>query len=134
MFGGAFPSPEQLKTLTVRQLESLGCGYRASYIAYDAEVCADTDILARLDGATSVDALNMLKTLKGVGAKVADCIALFALGRFDVCPVDTWIFNKLREGLENEQQVRARLCRRYGEYAGYAQQVFFNYYAVQSGK
>lgn len=130
MFGGEFPSPDKLKTVPIRQLESLGCGYRAAYIAYDAEFCADTDFLSRLEGVSSADAVKLLKTLKGVGPKVADCVALFALGRYDVCPVDTWIFNKLREGLENEQQVRARLCRRYGENAGYAQQVVFNYYAV----
>lgn len=133
-FDNAFPTPSQLSTLNERQLQSLGCGYRTPYIIYNSELCATTDILKRLEGAYTNDALKILQMLKGVGPKVADCIALFALGRYDVCPVDTWILNKQRIGSENERQVRERLINRYGDNAGYAQQIIYNYYAIHKNQ
>ena len=35
--------------------------------------------------------LDKLQTIQGVGVKVANCVALFGLQRYDAFPVDVWI-------------------------------------------
>ena len=130
MFDDVFPTPEQIVAMTVRRLDGLGCGYRSQYIYNTACICADTDILSRLYAARTPDAQKMLMSLPGVGQKIADCVALFSLGRLDVFPVDTWILKTMRVGMETEMQLRTRLIDRYGEYAGYAQQFIYYYNAI----
>lgn len=129
-FGDVFPTPEQLANMNRRMLDAIGCGYRSQYISDTAKVCAETDLLNRLYAASTADAQTMLKTLPGVGQKIADCVSLFALGRLEVFPIDTWMFKTQRVGLETESQSRARLMEKYGAYAGYAQQLLFYYYAI----
>ncbi|MCH5163037.1 MAG: hypothetical protein J1G38_06065 [Clostridiales bacterium] len=130
MFDDVFPTPEQLASLAVRQLDAIGCGYRSQYIYDTARICAETDILNRVRGARTTDAEKLLRSLPGVGPKVADCVMLFALGRLEIFPVDTWILRTLRQGMETEMQLRTRLMSRYGDYAGYAQQYIFYYNAI----
>lgn len=129
-FGDVFPTPRQLADIGLRQLSAIGCGYRSQYILDTSEICAETDILNRLCGAHTSDAQQMLLSLPGVGPKIADCVTLFSLGRFEVFPTDTWMFKTQRIGSENEAQVRTRLMNKYGEYSGYAQQLLFYYNAI----
>ncbi len=129
-FGDAFPTPQQLAAINRRKLDAMGCGYRSQYILDTAKICAETDLLNRLYAANTADAQKMLKTLPGVGQKVADCVTLFALGRLDVFPIDTWMFKTQRIGMETELQTRTRLMGRYGAYAGYVQQLLFYYNAI----
>ena len=128
-----FPTPEQIVSLTVRRLDGIGCGYRSQYIYDTACICAETDILNRLYAASTVDAQKMLKSLPGVGQKIADCVALFSLGRLEVFPVDTWMIKTQRIGMETEMQLRTRVMDRYGELAGLAQQFLFYYNAILRG-
>lgn len=130
VFGDVFPTPGQLADMGLRQLNAIGCGYRSQYILDTSRICAETDIFNRLYGARTVDAQKLLITLPGVGQKIADCVALFALGRFEVFPIDTWMFKTQRVGSENEAQVRTRLMERYGENSGYAQQLLYYYNAI----
>lgn len=129
-FDDVFPSPEQIAAMSLRQLNSIGCGYRSQYILDSAKICADTDLLNRLSAAQTDDAEKMLMGLPGVGRKVADCVTLFSLGRLEVFPVDTWMIKTQRIGMETESQLRKRLMDKYGTYAGYAQQVLFYYNAI----
>lgn len=129
-FGDVFPTPEQLAGLNRRQLDAFGCGYRSQYISDTAKICAETDFLNRLYAANTADAQKMLKTLPGVGQKITDCVSLFALGRLEVFPIDTWMFKTQRVGMETESQTRTRLMDKYGSLAGYAQQLLFYYYAI----
>ncbi|MDE6029533.1 MAG: hypothetical protein K2F90_04355 [Clostridiales bacterium] len=129
-FGDAFPTPEQLAGINRRRLDAMGCGYRSQYILDTAKICAETDLLNRLYAAKTPDAQKMLKSLPGVGQKVADCVSLFALGRLEVFPIDTWMFKTQREGMETESQSRTRLMNKYGAYAGYVQQLLFYYNAI----
>ncbi len=129
-FGDVFPTPAQLAAMDIRQLNAIGCGYRSPYISATAKICAETDILNRLYAAHTQDAQKLLISFPGVGQKIADCVTLFALGRFEVFPIDTWMFKTQRIGLENEAQVRTRLMEKYGEYSGYAQQLLYYYNAI----
>ena len=69
--------------------------------------------------------------VKGIGDKVANCIALFALGKRNAFPIDVWM-KRIMESLyfdgDTPNSRIAEFAReRYGEYGGYAQQYLFYY-------
>lgn len=121
----AFPTIEKMQEFGVEDLKRLGLGYRAEYIY---QTCRNFTLLDGIYAMPTQKAKNKLLTLKGVGPKVADCILLFGLGRFDSYPVDTWIFkaNKTEE-LNSPKKVSEYCLNRYGEYAGLVQQFVFYY-------
>lgn len=134
LFDDVFPTPEQISELTVRQLNAIGCGYRSQYIYNSSRICAETELLNRVHGAQTADAEKLLMTLPGVGQKIADCVMLFALGRMEVFPIDTWMLRTQRRGMETEMQLRTRLMSQYGENAGYAQQYLYYQSAILKEK
>lgn len=77
---------------------------------------------------SSDEARKILKTVKGIGDKVANCILLYSLQKYDVFPVDVWVKRALREyyGIENTKQLR-QFIKSFGELAGYAQLFLFHY-------
>ena len=74
-----------------------------------------------------------LLKLDGVGPKVANCIMLFSLKRYDVFPIDVWVrrvMNDLYIHKENEEQVNKKELQnlaneKYKDLAGIAQQYLF---------
>ena len=118
-----FPSAERVAGLTVKDLEPLRCGYRAPYILGAAEAVAsgklDLEKTAMLD---SVSALKELKSLNGVGDKVANCVILFALRMPEAFPVDTWIKKALSERYGKDFDPKV-----FSKNAGLAQQYMFYY-------
>jgi N-glycosylase/DNA lyase len=88
----SFPTPEALAAATPEEMSACGLGYRGPYIIKTARQVLQGDV--DLDGIAGMDypqAREALKTLSGVGNKVADCVCLFALGHLDAFPVDTHI-------------------------------------------
>lgn len=74
------------------ELESMGFGYRAKYIADTVRMVANHEIDLSMPYLLCGDcAVTYLKRLTGVGDKVANCIALFGYHKIDTFPVDTWI-------------------------------------------
>ena len=74
--------------------------------------------------------IRELVQLKGVGPKVADCIALFGFHKEDVFPVDTWIkkvYNCYFGESDNPKLIRQELTSRFGNLSGYMQQYLFYY-------
>ena len=67
------------------------------------------------------DLINKLLEIRGVGIKVASCIALFAYHRMSICPKDIWINRVL------EQKYNGKVPSVYEKYAGIIQQYWFNY-------
>ena len=76
---------------------------------------------------------EVLEQLPGVGPKVADCILLFGLKRFEVFPIDVWVrrvMNDLYIKNEDETKVNKKEIEnlaktKYAESAGIAQQYLF---------
>ena len=65
-------------------------------------------------------------SLCGVGPKVADCILLFSLGRFDVFPTDVWVKRVMAEQFAcAEKDACKKGSEMFGDYAGIAQQYLF---------
>lgn len=124
-----FPEIEDLKKISTEELKRLGLGYRAEYIK-DAIAKLDEGKIdfESLESLSSDEARKILKTVKGIGDKVANCILLYSLQKYDVFPVDVWVKRALREyyGIENIKQLR-QFIKSFGELAGYAQLFLFHY-------
>ncbi len=131
-WGYAFPSLTRLASATEKDFASYGCGYRAPYLVETISALKDTDILDRLISAPdTVTARQLLLSLKGVGPKVADCILLFGLNRYDVFPVDTWIEKVYKDEFRGTEKSRVKQSKFFVEtfrdLSGYCQQYLFYY-------
>src|SRR5574344_853171 len=127
----AFPTLEQIETLSIEDFRKMGMGFRAKYIYNTAKILKDVD-LEVLENLSSKELTNYLQSLSGVGPKVADCIALFAYQKMDCFPVDTWVqkiyncyFSNTFE--DNRQKIRGQLVKQFENLSGYAQQYLFFY-------
>ena len=125
----AFPSVHELAKKGEEFFYSIGLGYRAPYILKTAKLIDSGEFnIDDLKSLSTQEARNMLLTLPGVGPKVADCILLFGLNRYDVFPVDTWI-EKVYIDLFNKKDsikvMRENLLKEFGAYSGIAQQYLF---------
>lgn len=127
----AFPTSERMADAGAELFKSLGAGYRAEYLAETSRklVGFDYEIIEK---SNTDEARKILTSFKGVGNKVADCILLFAFGKTDLFPMDTWtkkIYRILGFPEENNPKtMAARLVNRFGALAGYAQQYLYYYY------
>ena len=125
----AFPPAERLAALSETDLAPLRCGYRAAYIISAARSVAAGDIdLEALAHGTPENARAALKTLRGVGEKVADCTILFGLHMLDAFPLDVWMKRAvaLHYGTGFDPSI-------FSPYAGVAQQYIY-YYSRSGGQ
>lgn len=77
-----FPDTKTISLLSEDDLKITGIGYRAKYLVQSAKNL----LIDRKKSYKRDDLLNFV----GVGDKVADCVAVFALGRRDITPIDLW--------------------------------------------
>ena len=75
------------------------------------------------------DGRELLKSIKGVGDKVANCVLLFGLGYRNAFPIDVWI-KRIMEAIyfgkeTSKEEIQKFASNHYGEYGGYAQQYLF---------
>jgi len=124
-----FPAAEKLAALSPEDLAPIRCGYRAPYIIDAARAVAEGRLnLDKLADSGYEDALKELKSINGVGDKVANCIVLFGLQMLDAFPKDVWI-KRVLKGYYSEDFSPSV----FGGYAGVAQQYMF-YYARSGQK
>lgn len=129
------PSPEVLAAAEADDLAPCRLGYRAKYLIETARKVADEgiDSLEVLGNpeVTAAEALEALRQYCGVGPKVANCIALFSMGKIDSFPIDTWVkkvMNRLYGIPENEMKSMAAFAAEtFGAFGGIAQQYLFYY-------
>ncbi len=146
----AFPTPNQLKDVTLEEIKETGASFRSKYIV-DTISKVNAVIEAKSNGTLDEELkqfdLDYIKSLPvdechkalqnfmGVGAKVADCIMLFSMGKHSAFPVDVWIkramihFYLAPDVSLNKIRVFGR--EKFGELAGLAQQYLF-YYAREN--
>lgn len=87
-----FPNISELVAFSTDDWRAFGTGYRANYLCNAVKKIYDgTFSLDKLRSMDYKSAVNYLKTLNGVGDKVANCIALFGLHHMDAFPQDVWI-------------------------------------------
>jgi len=117
----AFFTPESLLQAGEEPLRSCGVGFRAKYLLDAAEkVTSGALDLAALKQNTTEQALAALQSVRGVGPKVAACVALFGLGKMDAFPRDVWVNRSMTAHFDADFDPFTL-----GEYAGLAQQYLF---------
>uniref|UniRef100_W5NB54 DNA-(apurinic or apyrimidinic site) lyase n=1 Tax=Lepisosteus oculatus TaxID=7918 RepID=W5NB54_LEPOC len=80
-------------------LRELGFGYRARFVQQSAKHILDTggpDWLESLRDVPYLEAQSALRTLPGVGLKVADCVCLMSLDKPGAVPIDTHVWQIAR--------------------------------------
>ena len=131
-----FPTPEQLKNVTVEEYRKLGLGFRDIRLYETTKMILDkqVDLDELRNNPNTMEVRDKLLTLSGVGPKVADCILLFSdLKRLEVFPIDVWVrrvMNDLYIKQEDENKVSKKQIEKiaqekFGNLAGLAQQYLF---------
>jgi N-glycosylase/DNA lyase len=98
---------DQLNNLE-SELRSLGFGYRAKYIMKTVHKMIENPKLfeqlmnCKTSWTDDESCVQFLRQFDGVGPKVADCVALMGCHRHDLVPVDTHVWNVLRNRYRNE--------------------------------
>jgi N-glycosylase/DNA lyase len=133
----ALPEWSALAAASDATLRRCALGYRAAYLRGTARRLAARPRWAEEFAALPTAALLAeLRTLPGVGPKVAACVALFGFGRLESFPVDTWVVQALggAYGLRDWPADRLEAFGRlhFGAAAGLAQQFLFA--AARAGK
>lgn len=127
-----FPTPEELANVTVQDFRNLGLGFRDVRVYETVQKTLRKEIdLEQLEKEKDAETLrNKLLEIPGVGPKVADCIMLFSLKRYEVFPVDVWVRRVISElyfeNVEQKPQTIQKFAKeQYGNLAGLAQQYLF---------
>lgn len=132
-----FPTPEELKNVTIEEYRECGVGFRDKYIYNTVEKINNKEI--DLDELFKMDTQNLKKellSLMGVGPKVADCILLFSCSRLEVFPVDTWVEKIMTKLYFNNKEASKKQIQDYAKNnfkndAGIIQQHLF--YNIREG-
>lgn len=131
-----FPTPEQLKDVTVQEYRNLGLGFRDIRLYETTKMILKKEVdleKLRLNPNTQEIREELLK-LSGVGPKVADCILLFSdLKRFDVFPIDVWVrrvmndlyIKEVDETKVSKVKIEKLANEKFGNIKGLAQQYLF---------
>jgi N-glycosylase/DNA lyase len=129
-----FPPADRIAQSSEKELRKCALGYRAKNLLATARLVSSGDCdLEKLAMRTDVDLRARLCELPGVGAKVANCVMLFAYERLRAFPIDVWIERVLRESYFprarrlNAARLRAFTEGYFGDHGGYAQQYLFHH-------
>jgi N-glycosylase/DNA lyase len=138
----SFPTVERLAQCTEQEFRDLGLGYRAKYFTATSKLLLELggrDWLLKLRAQDRAHVQEQLMQFKGVGRKVADCVALFSLDQTACVPVDTHVWqiavrdfsigNDLQEAKSITPQIYASIGQRFhaffGDHCGWAHQILF---------
>ena len=93
-----FPTLEEMESASLLHLSTCALGYRAEYIKDAVDKVHNGLVeLDELYHKNDDDLVEELKKIRGVGDKVANCVALFAYHRVDRVPIDVWIARAIDE-------------------------------------
>lgn len=141
--GYHFPTAERLAGLEGEELQlfqtKCSLGYRDAYILELARKVVDGTF--DLEGCGQLPyekCVCQLRTLNGVGQKVADCIALYGFHKIDAFPIDVhmkqilyqYYYSSDLEKLPKSRQLKTMVENHFSQYAGYrgiVQQWMFAY-------
>lgn len=89
LFGGKFPTAEQILTTDVETLRGLGFSYaKGRYVLDLAQHIVDGTVrFDRLDSQSNEEILQELTAVKGIGAWTVHMFLMFCMGRTDVLPI-----------------------------------------------
>jgi N-glycosylase/DNA lyase len=129
----AFPPAQRIARASEDDLRKCALGYRARNLLATARLVssgkANPEAWSPLADA---DLREELCALPGVGAKIANCVMLFAYERLRAFPIDVWIERTLKQQYFPQKKKITTLQLRefsetyFGEHGGYAQQYLFH--------
>ncbi len=119
----SFPTAEDILARPEGLLPSKP-GFRYSYLIDAAEKVASGEVsLEKIAAARSyTHTLECLTKIRGVGAKVASCVALFGFANLEAFPIDVWMRRAIDTYFDGNLDPASL-----GRYAGVAQQYIFHY-------
>ena len=130
-----FPTPIELSKASIRDLRELGLGFRDSRVFETTKIINNKEI--NLDALEKIEDVNYLREellkFSGVGPKVADCIMLFSMKKYEVFPIDVWVkrvmtelyFADNGEAEPSNKKILGFAEEKFGNLAGLAQQYLF---------
>ena len=134
-----FPPASRIAELTEQELRACALGYRAKNLLATARLIGSGEADLEQWSELSDELLRAhLCELPGVGAKVANCVMLFAYERLRAFPIDVWIERVLKEKyfprrrVVRTEELRTFSAKYFGSYGGYAQQYLFHH--ARTGK
>jgi len=133
----SFPTAERLSAAPVERILECKTGFRAPRIkAAATRFLTEKDKIYNIKNMSYDEGLAYLKTYKGIGDKVANCILLFSMRHIDTFPVDVWV-RRVMQTLyvskdTKDADIRKFAENKFGKYSGFAQQYLF-YYARENG-
>ncbi len=131
-----FPTPEELKDVTIEEYRKLGLGFRDIRLYETTKMILEgkVDLEELKKNPNTMEVREKLLTLSGIGPKVADCILLFSdLKRLEVFPIDVWVRRVMNdlyiknedEAKVSKKQIEKIAKEKFGDLAGLAQQYLF---------
>ena len=130
-----FPKPSRLAGAN---MDGCGLGYRARYVRESSGMVSNGMVdFKRIKKMDYYSAKEEVMAMPGVGNKVADCILLFSLDKYEAFPLDRWIVRMLQKHYpkifdiggpltdRRYEAIHDRVVEHFGPYAGYAQQFLF---------
>jgi N-glycosylase/DNA lyase len=133
----SLPTPCVLAGCVESGLRACGVGFRAPYLLGAARLLADGTVdFDDIDKMSYQEGREVLKTIPGVGDKIADCVLLFAFSKYEAFPVDVWIKRAMQKIYFDSRDVSLNEIRefgrqRFGRYAGYAQEYIYYYARIE---
>ena len=134
-----FPEPKTLANAALQELKECKLGYRSKYVLDASRAIASEEIdFDELKKIGYEKCKESLLKLPGIGDKVADCVMLFSLDKFDAFPLDTWVIKILQKyysdifcidkktiSKKRYEDVHHNAVEYFGKYAGYSQQFLY---------
>src|SRR5438876_8961683 len=137
----SFPSAARLAETSESELRKCALGYRAKNLLATARLVSSGEAdLEAWSALSDVDLRKKLCELPGVGAKVANCVMLFAYERLRAFPIDVWMERVLKQQYFGRarklsaSRLRGLSETYFGEHGGYAQQYLFHHARATSRK
>ena len=124
-----FPSIDKLSKISLDEFRECKVGFRDRYLVdIISDIVENRLNVNYIFEMNSEDSLRYLMSFRGIGMKVASCILLFAYGKYDVYPIDTWVkkYMDTNYGIKDEKKIKEFCKEKYGKYSGLAIQYMFN--------
>jgi len=129
-----FPRAQRIARASEDDLRKCALGYRARNLLMTARLVSSGKAnLEAWSALPDADLREKLCALPGVGAKIANCVMLFAYERLRAFPIDVWIERTLKQQyFPRKKKVTTLQLREFsetyfGEHGGYAQQYLFHH-------
>jgi N-glycosylase/DNA lyase len=133
-----FPPAQRIARATENDLRECALGYRTKNLLATARLVSSGECdLESWSVLSDPDLREKLCSLPGVGAKIANCVMLFAYERLRAFPIDVWIERVLKQQYFPRKKITEPRLREFsetyfGEHGGYAQQYLFHHARIAS--